>query len=240
MSRDLIAVSRNPLISLGTAMLNRRASPELSGAPGGTARTILVGRMLAGSADFDLLLAYLLCLSKTEEYAIALIDDPAGPSFKAHPVGLRERFHTLNDDAVGPFIDWRLKLDTTPVIAGFASEAARQLELAVAQLTATFGIPVDVIVLAPADEKRPPLVDKLLGVSGRVIIARPATIRSRFEPSADLEIPVLPKILAQDYYSAGKPLSHLAEKLPPGSRATFLATLHQFSSELEGHLHASA
>lgn len=233
MANDLVPTQRNSVVEAGTALTRANSYPGLSEASGGRPRTVLIGRMLAGAAESDLLMANLLCLPRYETYGVALFGEPAGPTFKTHPPQMGTRFVLDDPGVVGAFIDWRFSLEATPVIASFDPSCAGALLETAEFLTNQFELPTDVIFLAAKDEGTPGLVDRIRQIVGRVIVARPATMSSRFDPTPDLEVPALPKILANDYVLAERPLRDLVAALPFGSRATFQSTLHQFSKKLE-------
>lgn len=233
MANDLVPIQHNSIIAAGNALARATSFPGLSEANGGRPRTILIGRTLAGAGDSDLLMAHLLCLSRSETYGVALFGDAAGPTFKTHSEHMKTRFDLDDPGAVGMFINWRYRLETTPIIASFDFSCAGALIHAVELLTDEFELPINVIFLAAKDEGTPGLVKRIRQVVDRVIVARPSTMNSRFDPTEDLEVPALPKILAGDYALAEKPLRDLVAALPPGSRATFQSSLRQFSSKLE-------
>lgn len=238
MANDLVTTQRNPIQVMGSALVRANAHPGLSEADGSRPRTILIGRMLAGAGESDLLMANLLCLPRSELFGIALFGEPAGPTFKAHPQERRARFEADDTGAVGSFIDWRLNLPDTTVVASFDPSCAVALIEALEILRGDFPyIPVDVIFLAGRDEQEPGLLAKLRQQeAGKVIVARTATMSSSFESSQDVNIPVLPKILAAPYQSGHGSLRTLAAGLPVGSRASFASALRRFAIALEGQL----
>lgn len=233
MANDLVPTQRNPIVAVGNALARANFFPGLSEASGGRPRTVLIGRMLAGAGDSDLLMANLVCLPRSETYGIALFGEPAGPTFKTHPVQMKSRYDLDDPGAVGMFIDWRYRLNDTPIVASFDPSCAGAFVEVAELLTDQFELPIDVIFIAARDEATPGLVKRLRQVVERVTVARLPTLSSRFDPTDDLEVPALPKILAGDYALAEKPLRELAAALPPGSLATFLSSLRRFASKLE-------
>lgn len=233
MANDLVPSNRNPIVTAGTALSRAISSPELSETRGGLPRTILLGRMLAGASDVDLLMAHFLCLPQSETYGIALFGEPAGPTFKTHPAEMSARFEPEDPGAVGTFIDWRYELGNTPVIASFDPSCARSFVQAVEILNDQFQLPIDVIFLAAKDEGMPPLVKRIRTVVGKVIVARRKETMSKFEKTEALEFPSLPRILAKDYVLAQSSLIDLVKALPNGSRELFRSELREFSSKLE-------
>lgn len=238
MANDLVTTQRNPLQVMGSALVRANAYPGLSEAEGSRPRTILIGRMLAGAGESDQLMANLLCLPRSEMFGIALFGEPAGPTFKSHPQERRARFDADDSGAVGSFLDWRINLPGTTVLASFDPSCAVALIEALETLHGDFPhIPVDVIFLAGRDEQEPGLLAKLRQQqAGRVIVARTATLSSRFEVSQDVNVPILPKILAPRYQAGEGSLRTLAAGLPEGSRATFASALRKFASALEEKL----
>ena len=237
MAKELVTTKHNPITAMGNALARVHAYPDLSKAVGGLPRTILICRMLAGANDSDLLMASVLCFPRVQTFAIALFGDPAGPAYKTHPEKMKRRFYQDDPGAVGTLIDWRLALPDTPMIASFDPTCSPSLLQAVEVLTTDFEVPTDVIFMAARNEGTPGLLKHLQESAARVIIARPATMTSKFEPSDDLEVPALPQILAAQYASSQRSLRDLVATLPLGSSATFRSSLGKFSSKLEVKLH---
>lgn len=237
MAKELVTTKHNPITAMGNALARVHAYPGLSKAAAGMPRTILIGRMLAGANDSDLLMASLLCLPRFETFALALFGEPAGPTFKSHPAELKRRFDQDDSGAVGTLIDWRLALPDTPMIASFDPTCAASLLEAVEVLTTDLEVPTDVIFMAAKNEGTPGLLQHLRESAARVILARPATMSSKFDRPDDLEVPALPQILAAEYASSQRSLRDLANDLPLGSSAMFRSSLVKFSSKLEVKLH---
>ncbi|MBJ7525700.1 MAG: hypothetical protein JHD10_00505 [Sphingomonadaceae bacterium] len=232
MANNLVSTDYNPLIVAGNALSRSISSPELSSAGGGISRTILIARMLAGGSESDVAIAHLLCLPHSETFGLAIFGEPSGPTFKTHRDDRRARFDPSDAGAVGTFIDWRLAMGNTHVIASFDPSCSRELIKAIELLNHELKLPINVIFLAARDEGSPKLVDRVKQVAGKVIVARPGG-RSKFEMTNDLEVPVLPRILVENYSLAQCPLRELVERLPFGSRALFQSELLKFSSKLE-------
>lgn len=237
MANDIVTTQRNPIQIMGNALVRVNAHPGLSDSAGSTPRTILVGRILAGASDSDLLVAHILCLSRAEVFGIAILGEPAGPTFKTHPADKRARFESDDPGAVGAFVDWRFSLPSTTVVASFDPSCAGALIETAELFRSTFpDVPIDVIFLAARDEKEPGLVHQLRARVGKVIMARPSSMRSRFDPSEEVDVPALPRNLLEDYQACQGPLRTLAAGLQPGSQAMFAQSLTKFANALEDHL----
>lgn len=237
MANDLVTTQRNPIQVMGNYLVQKKAYPGLSEASGNRPRTILIGRMLAGASDSDQLMAHLLCLPRSETFGIAIYGEPAGPTFKMHPAEKKARFDGDDPGAMGEFIDWRLTLSDTTVVASFDPSCAAVLVQTVALLRHDFpDVPFDVTFLAARDENEPALVARLREQVGKVILARAASAWSRFESRDEVAVPVVPKLLLQKYQDCRAPLRTLAASLPPGSQASFASSLRNFARAFEEHL----
>ena len=237
MAKELVTTKHNPITAMGNSLAQVYAYPELSKAAGAMPRTILIGRILAGANDSDLLMASVLCLPRFETFALALFGEPAGPTFKSHPAEMKRRFDQDDLGAVGTLIDWRLALPDTPMIASFDPTCAGSLLQAVEVLTTDLEVPTDVIFMAAKNEGTPALLERLRESAARVILAKAAMMSSKFDRPDDLEVPALPQILAAPYASLQGSLRDLVNALPLGSSATFRSSLRKFSSKLEVKLH---
>jgi hypothetical protein len=188
--------------------------------------------MLAGASESDLLLSALLCLPN-EDALIALLGEPAGPAFKTHLEGRKVRYDADDPDMVARFLDWRLQHPDATVFASFDPSCGRALLKTISMLQDPFGVPVDVIFLGARNEGRPGLLVQMEALT-RVIRARVSGLS--MTSSSELEIPVIPAIIADLYQTNSDTLRGLLLGMPDGSGALFASELNRFSRNLEAEL----
>lgn len=223
---------RQDLRLAANAMLSVTARPGLADYANGMPRTILIGRMLAGAADSDILVSTLLCLPSKDDIHVAIIGEPRGPAFKTLPEERTFRSEATTKDDASDFVDWRLERKGVPVVASFDTSAGQQL-LQTIHLCIGLGIPIDVLFLLAKGEGRPGILDVIEAMIP-VVRLRPADVLPPLQ--GDLAVPAVPRRLVAAYQAGEGPLRALADQQPVASRSMYATALRSFADQLHKEL----